>query len=192
MGDVVKTEYNAAGRVFKVTTGFGTADAAVTQSFHDKAGNTTRIKNGRLYDTIMTYQSWNLAQDRIEPPAVVGQAVANRTWTTSYDAAGNVTKETQPGGVSVTKTLDEAGRVATEVAAGAAGSRAFTYDLAGRPVTVSHPTATINVAYEDRGMPINVTGGTSSTTYTWDERGALTERTDAAGTASFSYIPLGG
>ncbi len=65
---------------------------------------------GRWFDTILTYLPRNLPETQIEPEATAGHPAPNRTWTTSYDGAGLVTKEQQPGSVVLNRTFDEAGR----------------------------------------------------------------------------------
>ncbi len=195
-GRVTQTAYDADNRVVSTTIGFGSPASATTQSFYDAAGNNTRIRNGRGLDTIITYQSWNLQESRIEPPATTGQPAANRTFTTSYDAGGLKVKDTQPGGVSITRTFDDSGHVLTEVGAGATGSHTYTYDLDGRRTSVSHPNATIGITYDDRGLVLSTTGGNLAagavnTANTYNDAGELTARTDAAGTATFTYDPRG-
>lgn len=101
--------WDAGGRMSGVTVGTG-PEAATTELFYDTAGNNTRVRNGRGFDTILTYQPWNLPETRIEPEATAGQPVGNRTWTTSYDGAGLVTKEQQPGSVVLNRVFDDAGR----------------------------------------------------------------------------------
>jgi len=191
-GRVTKTVFDAANRPTSVTEGFGTAAAIQTQTFYDAAGNATRTRNGRGKDTIVTYQAWNLADSRIEPPATVGQPAANRTFQRSYDGGGLPVKDTMPGSVAVNRTFDDGGRVITETGVGATGSRTFTYDIAGRQTSVSHPNATIGITYDDRGLVLTTTGGSqaagvANTTNTYNDAGLLTTRVDAAGTATFTY-----
>ena len=173
-----------------VTVGTG-GEAATTELFYDTAGNNTRVRNGRGFDTILTYQPWNLPETRVEPPATAGQPAANRTWTTSYDGAGLVTKEQQPGSVVLNRSFDDAGRPVSETATGAVGSRSFAYDLAGRVSSVSHPAGAVTVTYDDRGLPLTVGGGAGTTTYAWDDNGRIDVRTDPAGTADLSYDDAG-
>ena len=191
-GRVTNTVYDDANRPISNTLGYGTAAANQTQYFYDAAGNTTRTRNGRGKDTLVTYQQWNLPESRIEPPTFVGQPAANRTWQRSYDSAGLPTKDTQPGSVAINRTFDESGRVLTETGVGASGSRSFTYDLGGRQTTISHPNATIGLTYDDRGLVLTATGGSqgagvANTANAFNDDGLLTSRTDAAGTATFSY-----
>jgi YD repeat-containing protein len=178
-GRATQTAYDAENRVISTTIGYGSPVATTTQSFYDAAGNNTRIRNGRGLDTIITYQSWNLQESRIEPATTTGQAAANRTFTTSYDAGGLKVKDTQPGAVSITRTFDDSGHVLTEVGAGATGSHTYAYDLDGRRMSISHPNATIGVTYDDRGLVLTTTGGNMaagvvSTSNTYNDAGELT------------------
>lgn len=140
---------------------------------------------------IQTFQSWNLEASRIEPAAFAGQAVAARTWTTVYDAAGEPVADLQPGGVRVDRTFDPAGRVRTEVGTGAAGSRGFTYDVAGRLTSATSPTGTVNVTWNDRDQPLSVTGGSSNASYVYEAWGGVKSVTDAVGTSSRTYDAAG-
>lgn len=191
-GRVTQWNFDAANRQTSVVNGFGTAQAVTTQMFYDAAGNNTRIRDGRSNDTILTYQTWNLPEARIEPATIVSQPVVDRQWRRSYTAAGDVSKEEMPGTVRIDRTFDNAGRTLTEVGTGATGSRTFAYDAGGRTTSISHPNATIGVSYEDRGMILQTTGGpqalgVADTTYTYDNARRLTQRVDAIGTTTFDY-----
>ena len=178
--------WDAAGRMSAVTVGTGAA-AATTSLFYDPAGNNTRVRNGRGYDTVLDYQSWNLLEARIEPETSSGQPAVDRTWGYRYDPAGLVVSQTQPGSVALNRTFDEAGRTLTETGVGATGSRTFAYDTEGRINSISHPATAVSVTYDDRGLPTTVTGGAGTATFDWDARGQLVTRTDSTGTAVYTY-----
>ncbi len=135
--------------------------------------------------------SGELHLSAIKPATSTSPTLAERTWTTVYDGAGLVTKEIQPGSVELDRTFDDAGRPLSETATGASGSRTFSYDDAGRMRSVSHPTATIDVEYDDRGLPTAVTGGAGNSAFTWNDRGELETRTDPAGTSNYLYDDAG-
>ena len=83
--------------------------------------------------------------------------------------------------------FDEAGRPATETGSGATGSRSFSYDVAGRVTSISHPATPITVTYDDTGRPLTVGGGGGTTTYSWDNDGRLTQRSGPAGTSTMTW-----
>jgi RHS repeat-associated protein len=179
--------YDAAARLTSVTQGSGTPQAATTAAFYDRNGNVTRVRDGRGNNTVSTYQPWNLQESVIEPPTVAGQAATARTFTTTYDAAGLPVKESQPGGVSLSRVFDEAGRVLTETGVGASGSRQVAYDLLGRITQISHPVSPIAVTYDDRSMPLTIAGGNSTASYSYDNAGRVVSRSDATGLATATY-----
>ncbi|NIK58320.1 RHS repeat-associated core domain-containing protein [Kribbella shirazensis] len=117
--------------------------------------------------------------------------VADRTWTASYDAAGNPVSLLSPGGVQRTRTFDAAGRLETETGTGAeapTATRNLTYDLAGRLATSSALDGVNTYTYNDRGMLLRADGPSGTSTHGYDPDGQLTQRIDAAGTADFTYL----
>ncbi|GLW11887.1 hypothetical protein Misp01_70150 [Microtetraspora sp. NBRC 13810] len=74
------------------------------------------------------------------PPRTVTEpathpALADRTWTYSYDAADNPTPTLQPGNVRINRQFDQLGRLTVKTGTGAEAAttpRSFGYDLADR------------------------------------------------------------
>lgn len=111
-----------------------------------------------------------------------------------FDAGGLPVEERQPGGLTVTRTFDQLGRLTGESGTGADADAtvAFGWDLDGRRTSISHPDGTIGLAYDDRGLPATVTTpGRPDTTYTHDGAGRIVSRADGAGTTTFGYDARG-
>ncbi|GAA3211481.1 hypothetical protein GCM10020216_016130 [Nonomuraea helvata] len=164
------------------------ADKSITTSFgYDATGARTRITDGRGNATWTTYNSLGLVETVTEPSTTAHPNAADRTWTQIYDKAGNQTATIQPGGVRIDRTFDHLGRLTKETGEGggaATAERTFGYDLAGRPTTAGDLT----VDFNDRSLPLKVSrGSTQETAYGYDELGNPTQRTDAAGTAIFTW-----
>lgn len=169
----------------------------VTTSFgYDANGNLTRNTDGRGNATTYTYNAWNLRSSTVEPSTTAHPALVERTFTTAFDAGGLPVTETQPG-TTVTRSFDELARMRSEAGSGsgiAGASRSFGYDLAGRRTSVSHPSGTIGLGYDDRGLLLSATvpGSLSlASSFLYDGAGRMTRRNDAAGTASYTYTPRG-
>jgi RHS repeat-associated protein len=163
-----------------ITTGYG----------YDAAGHTTRYTDGNHNNTVYSYNTLGLPESSIEPTVPGFTSAADSTTTTGYDADGNATAVTQPGGVIQTATYDPLDRQISLAGSGAEAATAtqtYGYDLAGRLTSVTAPGGTDAYTYDDAGNLLSATGpsGTSSDTYNSDHQ--LTSRTDKAGTTGFTY-----
>lgn len=163
------------------------ASFSVFSYAYDARGLQTRTIDGRNNTWWTTYNTWGLEESRIEPSTTAHPALADRTFTNVYDAAGTLTREDKPGGVTVTHTLDLLGRVTGDSGGTAGGSRTFTYDLAGRPATLNAGTSTMTNTWTDRDQLATVTGTVGNSSFTYDPVGRMQTRTDAAGTSSYTW-----
>jgi RHS repeat-associated protein len=167
---------------------------AVTYAY-DANGNNTRVIDGRSNSWLTTYNTWNLVQDRIEPSTTGQTGILNRRFVTTYDAGGLPVRDELPGistHVVVDRVFDNIGNMTSEQSVAntdaAAATRTFSYDQIGRTTTMSHPTSTANMAWNDRNQLVAVTGPSSlASSFTYDARGRMTARLDAAGTTSYSW-----
>ena len=71
-----------------------------------------------------TYNPWNLPESTIEPATPAYPNTADRTFTTVYDAAGQVAKQLAPGGVTITNTYNSIGNLTGQPGAGAEAATA--------------------------------------------------------------------
>jgi YD repeat-containing protein len=167
---------------------------AVTYAY-DANGNNTRVIDGRGNSWLATYNTWNLVQDRIEPSTTGQTGILNRRFVTTYDAGGLPVRDELPGistHVVVDRVFDNIGNMTSEQSVAntdaAEATRTFSYDQIGRTTTMSHPTSTANMAWNDRNQLVAVTGPSSlASSFTYDARGRMTARLDAAGTTSYSW-----
>ncbi|MBB6344345.1 RHS repeat-associated protein [Nonomuraea muscovyensis] len=191
--------YDALGRLIeatgpqvKVDKAGSSNDVRPSARFgYDAAGARTRLTDGRGNATWTTYNTLGLPETVVEPATTAHPNAADRTWTAAYDAAGNPTALIQPGGVRIDRTFDHLGRLTKETGGGgdaASAERTFGYDLASRQTTIGDLT----VDYNDRTLPLAVKRGESAqTSYAYDGLGNPTQRTDAAGTATFTWDTAG-
>ncbi|MEV0809801.1 RHS repeat-associated core domain-containing protein [Micromonospora sp. NPDC050200] len=182
--------YDAGNRMTQQAQPVSATESIITAYGYDAAGNRTRFTDGRGNSTITTYNTLGLPQSQIEPATAAQPAAADRTWTSTYDAAGNVIAEVAPGGVRSTAEYDAAGRMRTSTGTGAesaTATRTLRYDLAGRPIEASSGTGVNAYGYDDRGNLLSTAGPGGSATFRYDGDGNQTSRADAAGAATFGY-----
>ncbi|MGW6448655.1 LamG-like jellyroll fold domain-containing protein [Lentzea sp. NPDC055074] len=192
MGRKAEYSYDALGRLIQQKEPVSDADAdSITTSFgYDAAGQRTRYTDGRGNNFVTTYNSWALPEKVIEPSTTAHPALADRTWTNTYDQAGSSKKMTAPGNVTRERSYDALGRLTTETGAGAASAtttRAQAYDLSGRLKELDAPGGRNTYDYNDRGGLLSASGPSGASSFEYDEQGRVKTRTDAAGTARFTY-----
>ncbi|TCC36938.1 LamG-like jellyroll fold domain-containing protein [Kribbella sindirgiensis] len=183
--------YDAVGRLTSQVDPVSATEQVGVSYGYDAAGNRTRYTDGRGNSTTYTVNTLGLPEKVIEPSTTAHPALTDRTWTASYDAAGNAVSLLSPGGVQRTRIFDAAGRLETETGANAeapTAARNLTYDLAGRLATSSALDGVNTYTYNDRGMLLRADGPSGTSTQGYDPDGQLTQRIDAAGTADFTYV----
>ncbi|MDI2130549.1 LamG-like jellyroll fold domain-containing protein [Yinghuangia seranimata] len=181
--------YDAAGRLSARTEKVNTTDSITTSFAYDAAGNRTRFVDGRGNPTVYTYNTWGLPESTIEPSTAAHPNAADRTWTTIYDAAGQIVRQLAPGGVQTDTTYNPRGQITAQTGSGAEApttARGFTYDVSGRMLSAT-ASATNTYTYNDRGLLLTTSGPAGASNYDWTAEGQLYERTDAAGTFTFEY-----
>jgi RHS repeat-associated protein len=174
--------FDAVNRLTSITEPISAADSMTTSFAYDRAGNRSRVTNGRGFSTITKYQVWDL------PREVVEQA---GTWSTTYDAGGLVAQTTTPDGVVRARTYDELGRLTQEASTGGgaaapSAARTLGYDLLNLK-TVNHPTGTESFNYDDQGHVVGASGPASTTSFVYNGDGEMTRRSDSVGAATFTY-----
>ncbi|WP_189137129.1 RHS repeat-associated core domain-containing protein [Nonomuraea glycinis] len=186
-GHVTRQTFDALSRVTSMIEPVSDSESITTGFGYDASGARTRLTDGRGNVTWTAYNSLGLPETVTEPVTAAHPDAADRTWTQIYDAGGNALSTLQPGGVRTDRTFDHLGRLTLESGGGgdaASAERTFGYDLAGRATTVGD----LSVNYNDRSLPLSILRGTAQqTAYTYDDLGNPTQRTDAAGTATFTW-----
>ncbi|GII62115.1 hypothetical protein Skr01_22000 [Sphaerisporangium krabiense] len=188
-GHVTQRSYDAANRLVRQVEPVSASKVITTSFGYDAAGGRTRRTDGRGNVFLTTYNTLGVVESQIEPATQAHPNPADRTWTASYDAAGNTTGVLQPGSVRVTNSYDNLNRLISAQGSGAEAATqtsTFDYDDAGRLISAGDLAFTFN----DRGLLLSTakagTPGTLST-FGYDGNDRLTQRTDAAGTAVFTY-----
>jgi YD repeat-containing protein len=187
LSHLTRREFDALGQLTTMIEPISASESITTRFGYDATGARTRVTDGRGNSTWTTYNALGLPETLTEPATNAHPNLADRTWTSIYDATGNETATIQPGGVRIDRTFDHLNRLTRQTGTGAespTGERTFGYDLAGRATTIGEYT----LQYNDRGLPTTISkGSTQHTAYTYDALGNPTQRTDAAGTANFTW-----
>ncbi|MER7505951.1 RHS repeat-associated core domain-containing protein [Nonomuraea pusilla] len=183
----VQQSFDALNRLTALTEPVSASDSIVTRFGYDATGARTKLTDGRGNTTWTTYNTLGLVEQVIEPATTQHPDPADRTWTYAYDKAGNNTAILQPGGVRIDRAYDHLGRLTQEDGTGGGANtaqRTFGYDPAGQTITAGDHT----LEYNDRGQLTKISQPSGqSTTMAYDANGNLTQRVDAAGTATFTW-----
>ena len=131
---------------------------------------------------------------------------ATSTTTDSYDADGDLTGQTLPGGVQLTDSYDPNGNLLSQSGTGASAptaTRTFSYDSDGRMLTAAtgaagtagtfgyQPATSESFSYDDRGLLLAAAGTAGASSFTYNASGQETSVTDPAGTSAYTYDSAG-
>ncbi|WP_307874757.1 DNRLRE domain-containing protein [Frankia nepalensis] len=191
-GHTTTSTVDALNQLRSVTVPVNGSTTITTSVGYDLAGNVTRVTDGRGNPTVTTYNSLGLVEKVIEPSTPAFPNLADRTWTTTYDAAGQPVTVLAPGGVTRTATYDALGRLTTENGSGVgtpSASRTLTHDLVGQLTSIDHPGGTQSFTYNDRGLVTGASGAGGASSFTYDSTGRMTGRTDPGSSTTFTYTP---
>ncbi len=190
LNTVTSFTYDPTGMVLTENQPTAPGTSIKTSFGYDLAGNRTRFTDGRQNAFWTTYNSWNLPESTIEPVTSQYISLADRSYTTTYDAAGQAVKLTSPGGVEQTYAYDTMGNLTDQTGTGAeaaTSARKFSYDLGGRVTKFSSPGGDNTIEYDDRNLPTKITGPAGNSSFGYTDDGLVAARTDAAGTTNYVY-----
>ena len=198
-GFTVNYEYDAAGRLAKLTDGSGALIVAYT---YDGVGRLAREDLGNGTATTYSYDlDGNLLELVNHSPGGqvdsqfdytydtlgrrVSMTTAGATTKYGYDSLGQLISVNLPGGGLVQYIYDEAGNRVSEIDDGVATS--YIANSNDQYLTVG----ATGDAYDADGNLILETGPGGETTYTYDAQDRLTGVTSPTDTQTFSYDALG-
>ncbi|WP_265867095.1 LamG-like jellyroll fold domain-containing protein [Streptomyces sp. SKN60] len=188
--------YDALGRLTKQEQKVSDTKTVTSTFGYDARGNRTRFTDGRGNTTHYTFNTWGLPESTVEPSTTKHPDLADRTWTTVYNSAGEAVSDLLPGNIKRQRTYDGLGRLIREEGSGTSTPttpRTFSYDLDGR-LTAAGTSATgpaNTYTYNDRGMLLQAQGPSGNSQYSYDVDGNMTSRKDAAGTTAYTYDAAG-
>ena len=218
--------YNTLGQLTGVTDGLNHTvfNASYTDSY-DANGNLVHTADGLGIQRKQGYDALNRLVSTLDNYNGTDTATQNTQATFAYDALDHLEGVTDPDGLSTTydydglsnpKALHSPDTGTTSFQADAAGNRiqqtdakgivrTTTYDAINRPVTVSYPDSTQNIAYHydeadsvtgcsgsfPSGRLTRIVETAVTTTYCYDSHGNVTRKTQAQGSqvdiTSYSY-----
>ncbi|WP_435061431.1 LamG-like jellyroll fold domain-containing protein [Amycolatopsis thermoflava] len=194
LGKSTTQTFDAGNRLTSVTRPVSATESITTSYGYDAAGNVTRSTDGNNHTTVFTVTPWNLAESTIEPATAQHPNAVDRTYTASYDRNGQLASLAKPGGVVITNSYDALGNITKQTGTGAAVAtpdRTFTYTARGDLRTVSAPGGTNTYTYDDRGNLISAIGPSGDSSATYDDDNRLATATSTAGVTSYGYDTAG-
>ncbi|MFD9393174.1 LamG-like jellyroll fold domain-containing protein [Streptomyces sp. NPDC060000] len=198
--------YDAAGTVTQEIQPVDASTSITTTFGYDAAGNRTRFTDGRGNSWRYGYTPWGQQEKITEPTTAQYSSAADSTTTFAYDADGQLTNATLPGGTTTSMTYDSVGQLKSMSGTGAdaaTAKRSFTYDADGRVLSadtdeagitgaVDHQAATHDAfTYDDRGDLLTTSGSAGTSSFAYNDDANVTSRTDAAGTTTYGYDTAG-
>ncbi|MFF5964736.1 DUF6531 domain-containing protein [Streptomyces collinus] len=208
LGRVRKTEHDGEGNVTKTTDTLGnttvnsyddnsqllttTDRGGKTVSYtYDDAGNLASETTPMGRKTTYGYDDNGRLTTTVEPRGnATGADPAQYSWSTAYDAAGNIRSQSDPyGNKTVNYTYDGDGRLSEQTDA-LGNKTAYEYDELGRLTKVTTPdSGIINLGYDTAGNLTSRKDAKGHTTnYAYDDDGRLLRVTDPLDRAtSFGY-----
>ncbi|MFF9277608.1 LamG-like jellyroll fold domain-containing protein [Streptomyces griseosporeus] len=194
-GHTTSFTVDPTGLVTKAVEPVSATESITTTYGYDAAGNRTRFTDGRGNPFITTYNTWGLPESLIEPSTPAHPDLADRTFTTVYDANGRVKEQRSPGGVVVTNEYDAKNRLTKTTGTGAEAAtvdHTYAYDSDDNITAVAGAGTDLNTfSYDDRGLLLSTSGPSGSSSFAYDGDGAMTSRTDASGTTTYGYDTAG-
>ncbi|MFI6207113.1 LamG-like jellyroll fold domain-containing protein [Streptomyces sp. NPDC051041] len=183
------------GLITKAVEPVSATESITTTYGYDAAGNRTRFTDGRGNPFLTTYNTWGLPESLIEPSTPAHPDLADRTFTTVYDANGRVKEQRSPGGVVVSNEYDAKSRLTRTTGTGAEATTAdhtYAYDSDDRVTAVAGADTDLNTfTYDDRGLLLSTSGPSGTSSFAYNGDGVMTSRTDASGTSTFGYDRAG-
>ncbi len=126
----------------------------------------------------------------IEPTTPTAPSASDTTWTTAYNADGEPSAVTEPGGVSLSYGYDPLGDITSESGSGATATtpaRTFGYDLDQRLTSATSGTGTDSFTYNGDSDLTAASGPSGTSSYTYNGDGLVASETGAAGKTSYTY-----
>ncbi|WP_167765271.1 MULTISPECIES: RHS repeat domain-containing protein [unclassified Brevundimonas] len=174
---ILRTAYDAVGRPVSTTSGHGTADPITESVAYTANSQVASLTDGRGNVSVMEYDGLGrLSLQRYPNPTGGGTSTTDYEQY-GYDAAGNLVTMRDRAGQTTTAAYDALGRVTQVAYPGATPDVATTYDLLGRPLTVSTPGQTLTQGWDALGRLVTETGPLGTMASQYDLAGRRTRLT---------------
>jgi RHS repeat-associated protein len=162
LGNITGYAYDTLGRQTVTTR----ADQTTTVNAYNPGGQLTSFTDGRSQATTYMYTPAGRLHTSTDPDA--------RTTTYGYDATGNQSTVTDPANRVTTNTFDTLNRLTKVVdSSGSPAPVSYTYDAAGRRLTMTDGTGTTTTSYDAYGRVTSVAAPAGTTGYAYDTLGRI-------------------
>jgi RHS repeat-associated protein len=179
---IVRASYDAAGRVTKSTSGYGTAvasdDVTTGYTINGQVEMVTDAENNR---TTYEYDGVDrLLKTRYPTPTQGAQSSSTTDYEQlTYDPNSNITARRLRDGTAVTFTYDGLNRATAKIRPSGDGTVSYVYDLLGRMTSASDSATglTGTLGYDALGRLISDAQGFGTSSYQYDAAGRRTRLT---------------
>jgi YD repeat-containing protein len=192
-----RTDYDADGRVVKVTQAFGTAETVAIEYGYSWNGNLVTNGLGTFGGWVQTTIYLSRANDNDSSETkdyfghVIGKSdLGGRTTSFTYDKAGRLTEQTSSASQNIAFTYFNTGKIATitdgyvdATYSPASVQSTFAYDEAGNRLFEGYVKTTFVYDYET-GYTTPITQSLQAATVTYDEIGRMKTFEDTGATGS--------
>ncbi len=173
-GQTQSWRYDYAGNVLGLTESLSDTTSRSVEQDYDLSGNKVRTVDARGNATWNVFNTRNQLEKVVEPVTSATPALADRSWTFSYDAGGLRTREVAPGGVIRNNRFDSLGQLTSYVghdpnSANASVNRAIEYSNAGNITRITTPGASQNYTWGSWGQLLTARGPVSDVDYAYDD-----------------------
>ncbi len=181
---IVKTTYDAADRVTKVQTGYGTGSQAdeVTTSYTSN-GQIADVIDGEVNKTSYEYDGFDRLRKTRYPDTTQGSGTSSTTdyEELGYDSGSNITSRRLRDGTSIAFSFDDLSRLTTKDLPGSEPDVSYTYDLLGRMTGASMSGHSLAFAFDALGRNVSQTSPLGTVGYQYDAAGRRTRITHPGG-----------
>jgi RHS repeat-associated protein len=182
---IVKTTYDAASEVTKVTTAYGVTGVEadeVTKTYTNN-GQVQTLTDGEGNKTTYVYDGLDRLSQTQYPSATKGGGTSNSSdyEQLGYDANGSVTSRRLRDGNSIAFGYDALNRVTVKDLPGSEPDISYAYDLLGRLTSAATSSQTYSFTYDALGRNLTQVGPNGTLTSAWDTAGRRTRLTHPDG-----------
>lgn len=176
---ISKTEYDTVGRIWKMTSAYGTADASVDVTYgYSDNGKTLSVTDGENNRTGYDYDGYDRLSVTRYPVTTQGAQTSSGTdyEQFGYDVASNVTSRRLRDGQTIGYSYDALNRMTLKSLPEAGANVSYYYDLLGHPTSVTVPGQGIahSLSYDALGRLTAEGQPFGSMSYQYDQAGRRT------------------
>lgn len=193
---ISKTTYDAAGRVTKIQSAFGTAQQSdeVTTSYTTN-GLVAYVIDAENNRTATTYDGHDRAVKTEYPSATKGANAVNASdyEQVTYDANGNVTSRRLRDGTTINYGYDNLNRLTSKDLPGSEPDATYSYNLLNQALSSVQGGQTLSFTHDALGRNLTQVGPLGTLTYSYDAAGRRTSMTwpSSALVINYDYDTVG-